>query len=156
MSAGEDVQFEAVLKHLEAVVTDLEQIHSLKQMSEEAKLDVVELLQTVMSYSDIESIAVPAAAQADLVESKEGKADAVELSQSGIVLVKRKGGENQATHLAEYKPAIVIKVLNSLIPVLKDEIAQRRKTHEKNLEALQSIKQSLSSLEKRRRSSAKQ
>jgi hypothetical protein len=88
-----------------------------------------------------------------LVGSGEGKADAVELSQSGVVLVKRKGGENKATHLAEYKPAVIIKVLNALIPILKDEIAERRKIHEKNLEALQSIKQSLSSVEKRRRPS---
>lgn len=152
MSAGEEAQFESILKHLESVVTDLEQIHSLKQMGEEAKLDVVELLQAVMSYSDIDSISVPAAAHGDLV-SGEAKADSIELSQSGVVLVKRKAGENKATHLAEYKPAVIIKVLNALIPLLKEEIAERRKVHEKNLEALQSIKQSLSSVEKRRRPS---
>jgi hypothetical protein len=153
LSAGEEAEFEAILKHLEAVVTDLEQIHSLKQMGEEAKLDVVELLQAVMGYSDIDSVGVPASVHGELVGSGEGKADTVELSQSGVVLVKRKGGENKATHLAEYKPAVIIKVLNALIPILKDEIAERRKIHEKNLEALQSIKQSLSSVEKRRRPS---
>jgi len=45
----------------------------------------------------------------------------------------------------------VIKILNALVPILKEEIADRRKRHEKQLEALQSIKQSLSAVEKRRR-----
>ncbi len=152
---SEDTDFAAVLKHLEAVVTDLEQIHSLKQMSEEAKLDVIELVQVVMSYSDIATIPIPEAVRADLYDPNDSKAEAIDLYQSGVIVFKRKGGENKAAHLSDFKPPVVIKVLNALIPPLRDEIANRRKVHEKNLEALQSIKQSLSSVEKRKRPSAK-
>ncbi len=152
---SEDTEFQAVLKHLEAVVADLEQIHSLKQMSEEAKLDVIELVQAVMGYSDISTIPIPEEVRGDLHDAHESKADAIDLYRSGVVVFKRKGGEPRATHLSEFKPAVVIKVLNALIPQLREEIADRRKTHEKHLEALQSIKQSLSTVEKRRRPSSK-
>ncbi len=152
---SEDTDFAAVLKHLEAVVTDLEQIHSLKQMSEEAKLDVIELVQAVMGYSDIATIPIPEAVRGDLHEPNESKAELIELYQSGVVVFKRKGGESRAAHLSEFKPTVVIKLLNALIPPLREEIANKRKIHEKNLEALQSIKQSLSSVEKRRRPSSK-
>ena len=150
MSASEDAQFQAVLTHLETLVKDLEQIHSLKEMSEEAKLDVVALMQSAMAYGDISTIAVPAPAVTDLAHPGE-KPDSAELTQAGVVVFKQKGGEPKASHFSEYQPAIVIKVLNVLVPILKDEIANRRKAHEKQLEALQSIKQSLSAVEKRRR-----
>jgi hypothetical protein len=139
------------LTHLETVVKDLEQIHSLKEMSEEAKLDVVGLVQASMSYADISSIAVPDSVISDLTDRQGEKPASAELTQSGVVVFKQKGGETKASHFTEYKPGIVIKVLNVLVPLLKDEIANRRKAHEKQLEALQSIKQSLSAVERRRR-----
>lgn len=151
MSASEDAQFQAVLTHLETVVRDLEQIHSLKEMSEETKIDVVALVQASMVYGDLESIAIPESILADLTDARQEKPDSAELTQSGVVVFKRKGGEGKASHFSEYKPAVVIKVLNALVPLLKDEIAKRRKAHEKQLEALQSIKQSLAAVEKRRR-----
>jgi hypothetical protein len=151
LSASEDAQFQSVLTHLETLVKDLEQIHSLKEMSEEAKLDVVALVQAVMAYGDVQSIAIPSSVIADLVERLGEKADSVELTQSGVVVFKQKAGETKASHFSEYRPAVVVKVLNALVPLLKDEIADRRKVHEKQLEALQSIKQSLSAVEKRRR-----
>ena len=151
MSASEDAQFQAVLTHLETVVKDLEQIHSLKEMSEEAKLDVVALVQAAMAYADLSSIAVPESVIAELADRHAEKPDSAELTQAGVVMFKRKGGETRASHFTEFKPSVVIKVLNILVPLLKDEIANRRKVHEKQLEALQSIKQSLSAVEKRRR-----
>jgi len=151
LSASEDAQFQALLTHLESVVKDLEQIHSLKEMSEEAKLDVVGLVQAAMAYGDIASIAVPDSVIPDLAEKQGEKAASAELTQSGVVVFKQKGGETKASHFSEYRPSVVIKVLNVLIPLLKDEIANRRKAHEKQLEALQSIKQSLAAVEKRRR-----
>lgn len=151
MSASEDAQFQSVLTHLETLVKDLEQIHSLKEMSEEAKLDVVALVQAVMAYGDVQSIAIPSSVIAELVERLGEKADSAELTQSGVVVFKQKAGETKASHFSEYRPAVVVKVLNVLVPLLKDEIADRRKVHEKQLEALQSIKQSLSAVEKRRR-----
>jgi hypothetical protein len=150
LSAAEDAQFQTLLTHLESVVKDLEQIHSLKEMSEEAKIDVVGLVQAAMAYADVTSIGVPEAVIPDLAERGE-KPSSAELSQSGVVVFKQKGGETKASHFSEYKPAVVIKVLNILVPQLKDEIANRRKMHEKQLEALQSIKQSLSAVEKRHR-----
>ncbi len=149
-SASEDAQFQALLTHLESVVKDLEQIHSLKELSEEAKLDVVGLVQAAMAYGDIATIAVPDAVVGDLSIPGE-KPTSAELTQAGVVVFKQKGGETKASHFSEYKPAVVIKVLNVLVPLLKDEIANRRKVHEKQLEALQSIKQSLAAVEKRRR-----
>ncbi len=150
MSASEDTQFQTLLTHLESVVKDLEQIHSLKELSEEAKLDVVGLVQASMAYADISMIGVPEAVVSDLSIPGE-KPTSAELTQAGVVVFKQKGGETKASHFSEYKPAVVIKVLNVLIPLLKDEIANRRKVHEKQLEALQSIKQSLAAVEKRRR-----
>ena len=129
---------------------DLEQIHSLKEMSEEAKIDVVGLVQATMAYADITSMPVPETVITDLAQPGE-KPTSAELTQSGVVVFKQKGGETKAAHFSEYRPSIVIKVLNILVPLLKDEIANRRKAHEKQLEALQSIKQSLSAVEKRRR-----
>jgi hypothetical protein len=120
-------------------------------MSEEAKIDVVGLVQAAMTYADIAAIGVPAPVIADLAEGRGEKPDSAELTQSGVVVFKQKEGETRAFHFSEYKPQVVIKVLNVLVPLLKDEIANRRKTHEKQLEALQSIKQSLSAVEKRRR-----
>jgi len=149
-SASEDAQFQSLLTHLETVVKDLEQIHSLKELSEEAKIDVVGLVQAAMAYADISSIAFPDTVVGDLAMPGE-KPTSAELSQAGVVVFKQKGGETKASHFSEYKPAIVIKILNVLVPNLKDEIANRRKAHEKQLEALQSIKQSLSAVEKRRR-----
>ena len=151
MSTSEDAQFQSVLTHLETLVKDLEQIHSLKEMSEEAKLDVVALVQAVMAYGDVQSIAIPSSVIAELVERLGEKADSAELMQSGVVVFKQKAGETKASHFSEYRPAVVVKILNVLVPLLKDEIADRRKVHEKQLEALQSIKQSLSAVEKRRR-----
>jgi hypothetical protein len=151
LSTSEDAQFQSVLTHLETLVKDLEQIHSLKEMSEEAKIDVVALVQAAMAYGDVQSIAIPAPVIADLTEPLREKADSAELTQSGVVVFKQKAGETKASHFSEYGPAIVVKVLNVLVPLLKDEIADRRKAHEKQLEALQSIKQSLSAVEKRRR-----
>ena len=151
MSASEDAQFQAVLTHLETVVKDLEQIHSLKEMSEEAKLDVVALVQAAMAYGDLSSIAVPESVISELADRHAAKPDSAELTQAGVVMFKHKGGETKASHFSEFKPSVVIKVLNILVPLLKDEIANRRKAHEKQLEALQSIKQSLSAVEKRRR-----
>lgn len=148
-ASAEDAQFQTLLTHLESVVKDLEQIHSLKEMSEEAKLDVVGLVQAAMAYADISSIALPASVVGDLAEGN--KPDSAELTQSGVLILKQKGAEQKPSHFTEYKPALVIKVLNALVPSLKDEIANRRKAHEKQLEALQSIKQSLSAVEKRRR-----
>jgi hypothetical protein len=155
MSASEDAQFQTLLTHLESVVKDLEQIHSLKEMSEEAKIDVVGLVQATMAYADITSIAVPEAVIPDLAEPGD-KPSSAELSQAGVVVFKQKGGETKASHFSEYKPAVIIKVLNILVPLLKDEIANRRKMHEKQLEALQSIKQSLSAVEKRHRPARQQ
>jgi hypothetical protein len=151
LSASEDAAFQTVLTHLETVVKDLEQIHSLKEMSEEAKLDVVALVQAAMSYADITSIGVPEAVLTDLAEQLGEKPDSAELTQAGVIVLKRKAAETKATHFSEYKPAVVVKVLGVMVPLLKDEIANRRKLHEKQLEALQSIKQSLSAVEKRRR-----
>jgi hypothetical protein len=151
LSASEDAQFQSVLAHLETLVKDLEQIHSLKELSEEAKLDVVALVQAVMGYGDIQSIAIPTPVIADLAERLGEKADSAELTQAGVVMFKQKAGETRASHFSEYRPAVVVKVLNVLVPLLKDEIANKRKAHEKQLEALQSIKQSLSAVEKRRR-----
>ncbi len=151
MSASEDAQFQAVLTHLETVVKDLEQIHSLKEMSEEAKLDVVGLVQAAMAYADVSSIAIPDAVIGELTDRQGEKATSAELTQSGVVVFKQKGGETKAAHFSEYKPSVVVRVLGVLVPLLKDEIANRRKAHEKQLEALQSIKQSLSAVEKRRR-----
>jgi hypothetical protein len=135
---------------LETVVKDLEQIHSLKELSEEAKLDVVGLVQAAMSYADISTIAIPEAVISDLAIPGE-KPTSAELTQAGVVVFKQKTGETKPSHFTEYKPSVVIRVLNVLVPQLKDEIANRRKVHEKQLEALQSIKQSLSAVEKRRR-----
>jgi hypothetical protein len=150
-SSAEDAQFQGLLTHLETVVKDLEQIHSLKELSEEAKLDVIGLVQAAMSYADISSIAVPTAVLGDLAEGQAEKPESAELTQSGVVVFRRKGGETKASHFSEYKPSVVVRVLGVLVPFLKDEIANRRKAHEKQLEALQSIKQSLSAVEKRRR-----
>jgi hypothetical protein len=151
LSASEDAQFQSVLTHLETLVKDLEQIHSLKEMSEEAKIDVVALVQATMAYADLSSIAVPESVIAELTDQHSEKPVSAELTQSGVVMFKHKGGETRASHFSEFKPSVVIRVLNILVPVLKDEIANRRKAHEKQLEALQSIKQSLSAVEKRRR-----
>lgn len=123
----------------------------MKEMSEEAKLDVVGLVQATMAYADISSVAVPDAVITELADPHGEKPTSAELTQSGVVVFRQKGGETKASHFSEYKPSIVIKVLNLLVPLLKDEIANRRKAHEKQLEALQSIKQSLSAVEKRRR-----
>jgi hypothetical protein len=136
---------------LETVVKDLEQIHSLKEMSEEAKIDVVGLVQAAMAYADLPSILIPETVVSELADRRAEKPDSAELTQAGVVMFKHKGGETRASHFSEYKPGVVIKVLNVLVPLLKDEIANRRKAHEKQLEALQSIKQSLSAVEKRRR-----
>jgi len=151
LSTSEDAQFQALLTHLESVVKDLEQIHSLKEMSEEAKLDVISLVQAAMAYADISTIGLPEAAIGDLGVPGEEKPASADLTQAGVLLLKHKGGETRASHFSEYKPSVVIKILNALVPILKEEIADRRKRHEKQLEALQSIKQSLSAVEKRRR-----
>lgn len=151
MSTSEDAQFQTLLTHLESVVKDLEQIHSLKELSEEAKLDVISLVQAAMTYADISSISVPEAVVADLGAQGGEKPASADLTQAGVLLLKQKGGETRASHFSEYKPSVVIRILNALVPILKEEIADRRKAHEKQLEALQSIKQSLSAVEKRRR-----
>jgi hypothetical protein len=150
LSASEDAQFQTLLTHIESVVKDLEQIHSLKEMSEEAKIDVISLVQATMTYADISTITVPEGVMAELAERGD-KPSSAELTQSGVVVFKQKGGETKASHFSEYRPAVVIKALSILVPLLKDEIANRRKAHEKQLEALQSIKQSLSAVDKRRR-----
>jgi len=47
------------------------------------------------------------------------KLTSLQLTQSGVVALKQKGEETNVSHFSEYQPAVVIKVLNVLVPALE-------------------------------------
>ncbi|WP_309493016.1 hypothetical protein [Candidatus Hecatella orcuttiae] len=153
-----EAEFEALLGHMKTVVEDIEQVHTTKQMIYKLKSDIIDLLRVVMSNAELDKVEIPPSAYGELPKIKGKEIESAVLDHSGIVVIKRKGkkegeeeGEISFQDLREYHPEATIRLFNVVMPILREEISRRRKLHEKHLEALQAIKESLASVEKRRK-----
>lgn len=156
--ASYEAEFEALLGHMKTVVEDIDQVYTAKQMIYKLKLDIIDLLRVVMSNAEVDSIEIPSSAYGELPKIKGKEIESAVLDHSGILIIKRKGkkegeeeGEASFQDLREYHPETAIRLFNVVMPILREEISKRRKLHEKHLEAMQAIKESLASVEKRRK-----
>lgn len=109
--------------------------------------ELIHLLTRIMQVVEIPSIVVPSNLHSQLTRKKLGEEDSILFDRSGVLHFKIREGE--VHELKEYPTDLVINIFNAIAPILKEEVAKRRKAEEDRLEALQALKSSLAALEKR-------
>ncbi len=152
-----EAEFEALIEHLKVVIEDIETIHSAREMIYRLKLDILDLLRIIMNHADVESIELASSVYSNIPEVKGKDVESVSLDRSGVLVVRKKGGEGHKAGISSFHEVKAlstenfITIVNTVIPVLRKNISNQRKLHEKQLEALQTIKESLKGIEKRRK-----
>jgi hypothetical protein len=152
-----EADFEALIDHLKVVIEDIETIHNARELIYRLKLDTLELLRVIMNHAEMEAVELPAAVYNNIPEVKGKDIESVALDDSGVLVVSKKGVEGHKTTISNFhevkalSTSNFITIFNTVIPILRKNISDQRKMHEKQLEALQTIKESLSGIEKRRK-----
>jgi hypothetical protein len=152
-----EAEFEALIDHLKAVIEDIETIHNARELIYKLKLDTLDLLKIIMSHAEMEAVDLPPSIYNNIPEVKGKEVESVSLDHSGILVVKKKMGEGRKSDISSFHEAKTlptgqfITVFNAVIPILRKNLSSQRKLHEKQLEALQAIKENLSVIEKRRK-----
>ncbi|MEM3737460.1 MAG: hypothetical protein QXJ75_05195 [Candidatus Bathyarchaeia archaeon] len=149
--AAYESEFETLLDHLKVVVDDIEQVHTVKQMIYKLKADIIDLLRIVVTHAELDTVELPPSAYGEFPKLKGKTVESAVLDRSGVILIRLKEGEVKLHDLSEYQPEAVIRIFNIVMPILRKAVAEQRKIHERHLEALQTIKESLTGLEKRRK-----
>ena len=155
--ASYEAEFEALIDHLKVLIEDIETIHNAKEMIYRLKLDTLDLLRIIMAHAAMESVALPSSVYSNMPEFKGKDVESVSLDHSGILVIKKKGGEGRKSDMSSFYETKTlptdsfILILNTVIPILRKNISNQKKLHEKQLEALQTIKESLGGIEKRRK-----
>jgi len=142
--------FGTFVKHLEAIIADLDHLLSVKRISEETKREVIRLLEAIMDHGEVLYMAVPDSLYRDVFAGDPSRLDSVTMYQSGVIVVKEKEGRSISLLLEDFPPSTFIKIINTLIPDIKKQIGDRRRTYEETLEKLQTIKESLAALGKQK------
>ncbi|MFQ5999093.1 MAG: hypothetical protein ACE5KO_07295 [Candidatus Bathyarchaeia archaeon] len=142
-------EFEALLDQLRQVSEDVDGVLTIKQTKRKLKQDITNLFKAILDYVELPYLDLPDAIHAE-VARRPGEVDGLSLDRSGMLVLRHKRGAPAVLDIAELPTEVAMKVFNATIPILKDEIANKRKVVERNLEALQSIKGSLAKIEKRK------
>ena len=142
-------EFEALLDQLRQVSEDVDSILAIKQTKRKLKQDITNLFKAILEYMELPYLNLPHTIHAEVARGS-GEIDGLALDGSGMLVLRLKKGAPTVLDISELPTEAAIKVFNEAVQTLRDEVANKRKVAEQNLEALQSIKRGLIKIEKRR------